>query len=845
MTTPDGPESKPKKTPTSDVVDAEIGPFRVLATIGEGGFGTVHLAEQLEPVRRQVALKVLKAGMDTRQVVARFEQERQALALMDHPGIAKIYAAGATASGRPYVAMELIRGLSITSHADSHRLGIRARLELFMRVCDAVQHAHQKGIIHRDLKPSNVLVTLQDSVPTPKIIDFGIAKALTGKLTGLTLYTEHAQLMGTPEYMSPEQAEFSGLDVDTRSDIYSLGVVLYELLAGAVPFEAQELRAAGFAGVSKMLRERDPARPSAKLSALGARRVEIAAARASDPASLGRALKGELDWVVMRCLEKDRTRRYETASALARDIGRYLRHEPVEARPPSTIYRLKKLTRRHRVLFGALAALFGLLCAGVGSSTGAYFNALRERENARRISVFYEQIFGGATAFDVDARIARPITDSKVEDLLSSAARRIGTSFADWPALEVQVRRTIGLALFGLGATDEGITELRRSAELARDSLPLGDLNRLMSLRMLGARLFDRLDGGDVEESATLLAEALEEARPYYAVDTPVFLDLQMILSWTLTVVGEPQRALELGLSSESSGQAVLLKDPHLHTALLASIGANYRVLRQFEKSLDYTSRAAKIARALDPQDPNAPQALEEHGNTLTELGRFAEALEVQRETFAGYRRVYGEAHQYVARHQALLALAHLRAGQLAAAEDFARGQMNNYRKLLGEDSLHYQLAALALVDALRFGDKSAEALPHAERCAETISRLRGANVYDQAHAVGALCDVLVRLDRWQEAEQLLRGGVSGLSGIRVSDFRAVFPALSCVIGVVYAETAKFDEAELLLETGLAWCGETYGPRHERTLTLAGVLAKVYEARGRAADAERLREKAR
>src|SRR6476661_3215427 len=313
-----------------------IGPYKLLEQIGEGGFGVVFLAEQTEPVRRKVALKVLKPGLDTRQVVGRFEAERQGLAIMEHPNIGKVFDGGATPSGRPYFVMELVKGVPITDFCDQNHLTPRQRLELFLSVCQAVQHAHQKGIIHRDLKPSNVLVTVHDTTPVVKVIDFGVAKAVGQALTEKTLFTGFAQMIGTPLYMSPEQAGMSDLDVDTRSDIYSLGVLLYELLTGTTPFTAERFKKAGYDEIRRIIREEEPAKPSTRLSTLGLTASTVSVNRRSDPRRLSQLVRGELDWIVMKALEKDRNRRYESASAFADDVQRFLADEPVLACPPGT-----------------------------------------------------------------------------------------------------------------------------------------------------------------------------------------------------------------------------------------------------------------------------------------------------------------------------------------------------------------------------------------------------------------------------------------------------------------------------------------------------------------------------
>ncbi len=325
-----------------------IGRYTLQEKIGEGGFGVVYLAEQFEPVRRDVAIKIIKLGMDTREVVARFEAERQTLAMMDHPNIASVFDGGATETGRPYFVMELVKGIPITQFCDERKLSTRERLELFMQVCQAVQHAHQKGVIHRDLKPSNVLVTMKDDRSVPKVIDFGVAKATQARLTEKTLFTRFQQWIGTPAYMSPEQAGLAGLDVDTRSDVYSLGVLLYELLTGRTPFDTQKLMEAGYEAVMQTIRDKEPPKPSTRLSTLAKRELSaVAAKRGAEPAKLGRLVRGDLDWIVMKALEKDRTRRYEAASSLHQDLRRYLDNEPVLAGPPTVRYRLKKFIRRH------------------------------------------------------------------------------------------------------------------------------------------------------------------------------------------------------------------------------------------------------------------------------------------------------------------------------------------------------------------------------------------------------------------------------------------------------------------------------------------------------------------
>jgi len=364
-------------------IGSTIGCYKLLSVLGEGGFGMVYLAEQQRPIKRLVALKVIKPGMDTKQVIARFETERQALAMLDHPNIARVFDAGATEAGRPYFAMEYVKGIPITEYCDRYKLGTQERLRLFIPLCQAIQHAHHKGIIHRDIKPSNALVMLHDEKPIPKIIDFGVAKALNQRLTERTLFTEQGQFIGTPEYMSPEQAELTGLDVDTRTDIYSLGVLLYELLTGCTPFDAQDLRSKGYAEMQRIICEQDPVRPSTKLTTLGGKLEDIAKHRSATAEQLRKSVRGDLDWIVMKTLEKDRTRRYETANGLAMDIERHLNNEAVLARPPSKVYRFGKLVRRNKAVFAGVAAVTAALLIGL---TVSAVSLVREQD-ARRLAV--------------------------------------------------------------------------------------------------------------------------------------------------------------------------------------------------------------------------------------------------------------------------------------------------------------------------------------------------------------------------------------------------------------------------------------------------------------------------
>jgi serine/threonine protein kinase/tetratricopeptide (TPR) repeat protein len=501
----------PGEEPAAERPGTATGPYKLLEQIGEGGMGLVFLAEQSQPVRRRVALKVVKPGMDTRQVVARFEAERQALALMDHPNIAQVFDAGSTASGRPYFVMELVRGVPIIEFCDQRRLGPRQRLELFVTVCQAMQHAHQKGVIHRDLKPSNVLVTLHDTGAVLKIIDFGIAKALHQPLTDRTLVTQLTQLLGTPLYMSPEQAEMNGLDVDTRSDVCSLGVLLYELLTGTTPFQSETLKQVGLDEMRRMIREEDPPRPSQRLHTLDAQVCStVSERRGVDGRRLGQLLRGELDWIVMRALEKDRNRRYESASAFAADVERYLKDETVAACPPSAGYRLRKYVRRNRRALVTVGIIMLALMVATAVSVwqaGLALEAQRQAETDRdRAEATQRKSEAAETRAATEAAIARAVNDFVQKDLLGQvdsdpqlsgnpnltvkealdrAAAKIGERFQDQPLVEAAIRTVIGDAYHSLYQDQPAVSNFERALTLRQAHLGLDHPDTLGSMRNL------------------------------------------------------------------------------------------------------------------------------------------------------------------------------------------------------------------------------------------------------------------------------------------------------------------------------------------------------------------------
>jgi eukaryotic-like serine/threonine-protein kinase len=685
--------------PTTDAQETEaspIGPYKLLQKIGEGGMGVVFMAEQTQPMRRKVALKIIKPGMNTRQVIARFEAERQALAVMDHPNIAKVLDAGTTPGGRPYFVMELVKGVPITKYCDEHRLALRARLELFIPVCQAVQHAHQKGIIHRDLKPSNVLIAMYDGKPVAKVIDFGVAKATGPRLTEKTLFTGFGEVVGTLEYMSPEQAELNQLDIDTRSDIYSLGVLLYELLTGTTPLDRERLKKTALAEVLRVIKEEEPPKPSTRLSTMR-ELPSVAASRGLEPKQLSGFVKGELDCVVMKALEKDRSRRYESANGLATDLERYLKDEPVGACPPSASYRLLRLVRRHKatVLAGALVA--AALVSGTVLSTWQAIiakeakqraiAAAKAEEEATRIAQARQAEMQAVLEF-LERRVlaaARPEgqrgglgTNITLLGALEAALPFVDDSFRDQPLIEARLRMTLGTSFWYVGREKLAAEQFERARTLYARHRGPEHPDTLWSIANSHGRLPD---------AVRLFEDTLPVMKVKLGRDHPDTLVAMSNLAQRYREQGRYAEALKL-LEEVLVMRKAKLGPEHPDTLnSLMSLGIGYNDVKRHADGLRILQETLETEkRIIGPSHPDTLHGMTHLAGSYAALGMHVEALRLREETLALLKLELGPQHRSTLRGMHSLANSYFELGRYTEALKLVEETLALQQAKLGQD---------------------------------------------------------------------------------------------------------------------------------------------------------------
>ncbi len=864
---------------------ALIGPYKLLQQIGEGGMGVVFMAEQTQPVRRLVALKVIKAGMDSRQVLARFEAERQALALMDHPNIARVLDADATATGRPYFVMELVKGLAVTKYCDERRLKPRERLELFIPVCQAVQHAHQKGVIHRDLKPGNVLVAQYDGRPVPKVIDFGVAKAAGPRLTERTLFTEFGQVVGTLEYMSPEQAELNQLDIDTRSDIYALGVVLYELLTGTTPLERGRLREVGLLEVLRRIREEEPPTPSTRLST-SAEGPGIAADRGLEPKRLSSLVRGELDWIVMKCLEKERGRRYETANALALDLQRYLADEPVAAGPPGAAYRCRKFLRRNRRSVLVAAVVLLALMGGFIGATAGLLQTIVAREQAweaerkersqrvrakageKKAQDEYARAEGERKIAEREGKIAQAVRDflqkqllaqadvhvqadallqggageikenPTVRELLDRAAegltgKKIESQFPGQPLVQAEILHTVGDAYRGIGAFGPAIDHLERALHLRQRHLGADHRDTLATQHRLARAYWD---AGDLPRALPLFERVWARQSATLGADHPDTLETQYNLAVACQDDGQMTRAVRLLEQVRDAWSRVHSPD-HRNTLYTEVTLANAYVAEG--KAADALRRLVplweKAARNIGPEHPETLAVVHVLARAYGADGQWAKATQLLEGVRGLMEKEFGPEHPRTLVVLSNLGHAYGKGGRVAEATELLEKVRDLRVAKLGPD----HPATLITLDNLAQAHRAARNLPKAIALLEQV-RDRAGQKFGPEHprTLGMLAHLA---DAYREAGRLPEGiqVLDVIRDARVKKQGADHPQTLTVtqqLAVSCWTVRQFDRSVPLFEDLLKRRRANLGADHPDTLATMANLGVNYRDAGRLAD---------
>jgi serine/threonine protein kinase/tetratricopeptide (TPR) repeat protein len=831
------------RDPTADPAIPErpgtmIGPYKLLQPIGEGGMGTVFLAEQTQPVQRKVALKIVKPGMDSKQVLARFEAERQALALMDHPNISKVLDAGEIGepscvservptaddtrrltplgSPRPYFVMELVKGVPITRYCDHHRLTPKERLKLFVPVCQAVQHAHQKGIIHRDLKPSNVLIALYDGVPVPKVIDFGVAKATGAKLTERTLFTEFGAVIGTLEYMSPEQAELNQLDIDTRSDVYALGVLLYELLTGTTPLDHKRLQNASLLEVLRRIREEEPPAPSTRLGTTE-ELPAIAANRGLEPKKLSRLVRGELDWIVMKALEKDRNRRYETANGMAQDIQRYLHDEPVQACPPSPAYRLGKLVRRHKgpVLAGALVLL--VLVGGMVGTTGELVRALVAEKQALEDRDAKERARQDAVAAEEAERQAKEVAQKRLGHI-EKANEVLGSMFRD---LDPRLETKEGLPLGAQLARRLDQTAALLEGEAIGDPVTVARLQVILGTAQMNL--------GYPERAIELLARAQPTLETHLGPDAPNTLICMNALGMAYNEAGQLVKAVQWHEQTLGRRRAKFGPDHDDTMMSLNNLALAYHEAGRQNEALPLFEQVWKWREAnRGPNDEGTLTSLNNLALAHQAAGHFDKAIQLDLQALERRRDQLGPDHTDTLTTMSNLATAYFAAGQRDKALPMLQQILERREAKLGPNHPHTLTSLNNLAAAYQDAGQWDKALPMYEQALERRTAKLGPNHPDTLRSLQNLANAHLNAGHNDKALPMLEQALARWTAQFGDDHPGTLSSLNH-LGLACRAAGRREQALSLLERALARRTALLGPDHPDTLTSMNNVAQVYQ----------------
>ncbi len=838
-----GPNQGPELTqtvPPKEVAGSVIDRYHLLQKIGEGGMGEVWLAEQKEPVRRRVALKLIKAGMNSREVIARFESERQALALMDHPAIAKVLDAGSTPQGPPYFVMEYVAGVPITTYCDNHRLSTRERLELFMHVCEGVQHAHQKAIIHRDLKPSNILVTEVDGHPAPKIIDFGVAKALSQKLTADTMFTLVGALVGTPEYMSPEQALSSGEDIDTRTDVYSLGIIFYELLAGVRPID---LRKVAFEEFLRRLREDDPPKLSTKFRAQDpANSTDLARKRHTEPPALVRQMRGDLDSIGLKALDKDRSRRYGSPSDFASDIARYLNDEPVLAVPPSVTYRARKFARRYRGSLVMACAFTLVLIVAAVISIRQSIRASREAASAQAVNDFLQNdMLAQASAANQAGPSAKPDPDLKVRTALDRAAQRIAGKFDRQPEVEAAIRDTIGETYMDLGLYPEARNQLERAIELHRRLLGAENPKTLKTMSRLGVTAYRQ---GKYPEAETLLSQTLETQRRVLGPDHPDTLASMNSLANVYDDEGKYAQAEALDSQTLEIRRRVLGPEHPDTLASMNNLAITYHEEGKYPRAEALDSLTLEIKRrVLGPEHPDTLTSMSNLATLYGDEGKYAQAEALDSQTLEIRRRALGPEHPDTLESMSNLANAYYDEGKYAQAEPLYSQTLEIRRRVFGPEHPETLESMNNLAGVYFSQGKYAQSEALDSQTLEIRRRVLGPEHGRTLTAMSNVAEDYAAQGKYAQAEALLSQTLEAERRVLAPEHPDTLSALAGFASM-YQRQGKYTLAETYAGQALAGRRHALGPEHPDTMASAADLALAYLSQGKFTESEPLSREA-